>query len=86
MSKESKAADQQRRRAKRKAQLVDGSGCARCGFSDIRALEFHHRDPSTKSFSIGAKLHWSLAKLQAEAEKCDIICANCHAIEHSPGP
>jgi hypothetical protein len=62
------------------------SRCQRCGFSDWRALQFHHRNPNEKSFSLYmvGKDYFSMARIMAEIEKCDIICANCHAIEHAP--
>jgi len=45
-------------------------------------MDFDHRDPTKKSFSIAAghALLMSRAKLIAEIEKCDIVCANCHAL------
>ena len=57
--------------------------CNRCGFSDHRALHFHRRDPEDKSYSIGRmnRGHSFPTKLK-EIAKCDVLCANCHAIEH----
>lgn len=62
-------------------------GCQRCGFSDHRALECHHRDPEEKEFSLAAGVQrgLSVARLQDEMEKCEVLCANCHAIEHYHG-
>lgn len=58
--------------------------CIRCGFSDHRALHFHHKDPTIKSFAIaqGLALGMSFDTLKLEIEKCEALCANCHAIEH----
>ncbi|WP_216820524.1 hypothetical protein [Synechococcus sp. BDU 130192] len=58
--------------------------CSRCGFSDYRALEFHHTDPTAKDFSVAdfVSRGASLAKIQKEIEKCCVLCANCHRIEH----
>jgi len=59
--------------------------CARCGFSNPAALQFHHRDPKTKEFSISQKLKIYKSSLEAimkEIEKCEVLCANCHMIEH----
>jgi hypothetical protein len=53
-------------------------GYARC----VAALEFHHRDPRTKKFGLG-QFDGSLARLLAEAEKCDLLCANCHRLRHA---
>jgi len=58
--------------------------CKRCGFNKHPiALHFHHRDPVTKSFAIASRVgNVGLSTLQAEIAKCDVLCANCHAIEH----
>jgi hypothetical protein len=42
------------------------------------AMEFDHRDPSTKVKQVSAMLRHSLPKLIVEMSKCDIICRNCH--------
>lgn len=60
--------------------------CIRCGgrFHPV-CMDFHHRDPSTKLFEISRSMCTSFAKLTAEMEKCDVLCANCHRIaEHAP--
>lgn len=72
--------------AKRKQRLRDlkaGLACKRCGFNDPRALDFHHRDPADKAFQISTKA-WQVSeeRLMAEVAKCDVLCANCHRIEH----
>ena len=42
-------------------------------------MDFDHRDPSTKSFTISQRRATiSLQALENEIAKCDIICANCH--------
>jgi transposase len=72
-----------RRRRKVKALLVaEAGGCCRmCGYgANVQALQFHHRDPSTKLFALNARgVSLSLDVLRAEASKCDLLCANCHA-------
>jgi hypothetical protein len=55
--------------------------CVDCGESNILTLHFDHRDPVEKSFSIGSerkRLRWEV--IEAEIAKCDVRCANCHAI------
>jgi hypothetical protein len=43
-------------------------------------LEFHHLVPSEKSFSLSYRgVARSLEKAKAEASKCVLLCANCHA-------
>lgn len=72
----------------KKLTLVDelGGKCSKCGYDDNkRVLNFHHVDPSTKSFGISSKLGMKLDTLRVEAAKCILLCANCHAIEHLVG-
>ena len=72
-----------RRRRKVKAILVKeaGGGCCICGYShNMRALHLHHVDPSQKRHEINAKgVAIALDKLRAEAQKCVLLCSNCHA-------
>ncbi len=58
--------------------------CIRCGESHPATLIFHHKDSLGKSFEIGNAivLGVGLKRLLAEIEKCEVICANCHAKEH----
>ena len=58
-----------------------GGKCIRCGYSKcMRALTFHHRDPSTKSFPLDARSCAGRPQeiLNIEAAKCDLLCFNCH--------
>ena len=59
--------------------------CVRCGEDHPATLTFHHKESVEKSFDIGncITLGVGMAKLIAEIEKCDVLCANCHAKEHS---
>lgn len=59
------------------------TACSRCGFNDIRALEFHHLDRKKKSFTIGANgvRAYSEDKVIKEIMKCIVLCSNCHRIE-----
>jgi hypothetical protein len=52
-----------------------------CGYSRCQqALQFHHLDPATKRFHLGHNgVCRSLTKSRAEAKKCVLLCANCHA-------
>jgi transposase len=71
------------RRRRMKATLVAEAGgrCAMCGYAvSMRALHFHHVDPTLKRLSLNAKgVALSLDTLRAEAAKCVLLCANCHA-------
>jgi transposase len=77
----SEAVSQRRRRVKELLVAEAGGCCIACGYSDsIGALQFHHVDPQTKSFGLGqAGLTRSLAAARAEAAKCVLLCARCHA-------
>jgi transposase len=72
-----------RRRRVIKRILVEEAGgrCVICGYSRCqRALQFHHLDPASKEFHLGQAGHCrSLARSRAEARKCALLCANCHA-------
>jgi deoxycytidylate deaminase len=71
------------RRRRVKAILVEEAGgrCITCGYNHcMAALQFHHVAPETKQFSLGRKgVARSLEKARAEARKCVLLCANCHA-------
>lgn len=72
-----------RKRAKIKLVEYKGGKCERCGYNKcIEALEFHHRNPSEKSFTISGK-SFSLKRLKKEADKCILVCSNCHKEIHS---
>jgi transposase len=70
-----------RRRAKRRLVEEAGGKCQICGYDRyMGALQFHHVDPSKKSFLLSMRgCTRSIAKLRAEAAKCQLLCANCHA-------
>lgn len=73
-----------RRRKMVKQTLVEerGGACERCGYDRyIGALQFHHL--GDKSFGISESGRTvSLEKARAEAAKCILLCANCHAETH----
>lgn len=56
--------------------------CERCGFPDHRALQFHHTDPASKDRQVSDMTSWSIEKIETEISKCELLCANCHFIEH----
>lgn len=49
----------------------------------ILVLVFHHRDPATKKFQVGQN-QWGRRRsvILEEIAKCDVLCANCHQIQH----
>jgi transposase-like protein len=77
----SSAVSDRRRRLKRLLLEEAGGACAVCGYDRCpAALHFHHLDPGTKRFGLAvAGVARSLAAARAEASKCVVLCANCHA-------
>jgi transposase-like protein len=71
------------RRRRVKLMLVEeaGGACCLCGYDRYPgALEFHHVDPADKSFAIADRgVARSIERARAEARKCILVCANCHA-------
>lgn len=73
-----------RRALQRRKNLYDQKGgkCQKCGYSKCaRALSFHHRNPYEKKFGLTLNNLWSknINEINQEAEKCDLLCSNCHA-------
>ena len=77
----------------RELKLKHGGRFTLCGYDRcLNALQFHHRDPATKhkfrrknGVLIGltsASRFFSQQKIEDEAKKCDLVCANCHAELH----
>jgi 5-methylcytosine-specific restriction endonuclease McrA len=77
----------QRRREKVRLMAVEykGGRCQTCGYDRcIEALEFHHLDPARKDFEISHKGYTrSWEKVREEADKCILLCANCHREFHA---
>lgn len=69
-------------KTKLKAIEYKGGKCVICGYNkSVRALQFHHVDPSQKDFGISGSTK-SFEKLKPELDKCVLVCANCHAEIH----
>ena len=59
-----------------------GGSCVRCGYNKcLKALEFHHINPSQKDFTISND-HFRLQEAIKESKKCILICSNCHKELH----
>lgn len=54
--------------------------CVDCGESDIRVLQFDHKEPTQKTRSISDMVRRATAwkTILLEIEKCQVRCANCH--------
>jgi transposase/DNA-directed RNA polymerase subunit RPC12/RpoP len=77
----SEAVTARRRRVKSVLVAEAGGRCARCGYAACQAaLHFHHLDPAQKRLVVSAYGQGlGLEVLRAEAAKCVLLCANCHA-------
>lgn len=80
---------QEKRGKERKLYLVNRAGgcCNRCGYSNnLAALCFHHMDPKTKDFELNSRSlsNRKIDSLEKEADKCELLCHNCHMEEHYP--
>ena len=59
-----------------------GGKCVRCGYDKcLKALEFHHIDPTKKDFTISND-HFKLMDAIKESKKCILLCSNCHKEFH----
>lgn len=62
--------------------------CELCGeyFNSTSVFDFHHIIPENKLFNLSNKKWTGIKgpskKTIEEAEKCAILCANCHRLEH----
>jgi hypothetical protein len=75
-----------RRRFEKKKKSVDylGGKCVDCGYDRyIEALEFDHKDPSKKEFTISGNHCVSWERMKLELDKCELRCANCHRERHA---
>ena len=70
-----------RRRVKRILVEEAGGRCVCCGYDTCcAALQFHHLDPDAKAFALSHKgATRGIDRARAEALKCVLLCANCHA-------
>ena len=57
--------------------------CIICGESEKACIDFHHVDPSTKSFSISGNGYVAKQAVLEELKKCVCLCANCHRKVHA---
>lgn len=72
------------KRYKIKKEMVEykGGKCEKCGYDkSLRALQFHHIEPSEKDFNIGGITTMN-ENVKKELDKCILVCANCHSEIH----
>ena len=56
--------------------------CIKCGETRSYVLDFHHKNETEKSFTIGAMKRGNKDIIQKELDKCVVLCANCHRELH----
>jgi len=57
-------------------------GCIDCGYKEhAAALHFDHRDRTLKNKNVSQMMGSKLKKIFEEIRKCDVRCANCHAVK-----
>lgn len=58
--------------------------CASCGYTypTLTPFNFHHINPKEKEGIIAHMLDYRWEKIEEELNKCILLCANCHLIEH----
>ncbi len=75
---------------RRKVELIKykGGKCQKCPIEyngkNAALFQFHHRNPEEKDFQLGNQItnhKWEI--ILKEADKCDLLCANCHSLEDS---
>lgn len=79
------AASADKARAAEKKLALDAykmdKGCADCGYNEHpAALEFDHLPGTGKIRTIASMYYQSWEKIWAEVAKCEVVCANHHAI------
>ena len=58
------------------------SGCVDCGYNaNYLALQFDHKEGSDKHYEVSQIVKRSPRRMLAEIAKCEVRCANCHAIK-----
>lgn len=76
--------DNARRKYKRLLVEYKGGKCEKCGkvYRD-EVFDFHHKNPNEKEFGISTFKVLNIDKLKNEADKCILVCANCHREIHA---
>lgn len=66
---------------------IKGGACNVCGVKyggkNAPIFQFHHTDPTTKLYTVAHMAAMSKEVVEAEVEKCEMLCANCHATKHA---
>ncbi len=75
--------DREKRNSERLMEWKHTQQCLHCENNNPITLDLHHRDPLEDDVWIADVFrNWSWKRLKEEIDKCDVLCANCHRIEH----
>jgi len=58
--------------------ILKSRECADCGETDVVVLEFDHVRDKLEHVSTLTNAGRSLARIDEEIERCDVVCVNCH--------
>lgn len=78
------------RRTERRRWIVaykrDAGGCQRCATVHPACLDFHHEADKEMRISQMVAFGRSVEEIYEEIQKCIVLCANCHRMEHRTVP
>lgn len=81
-AKRKKITSDTRKKNRIRVKLHFGGKCSICGYDKcLDALQFHHQDDNKESHVANTTYSW--AGCLREAQKCKLVCANCHAEIHA---
>ena len=64
-----------------------GGQCVKCGLklcdSHYSVFDFHHLNPENKDPNFSKIKYQKWVKIKEEIDKCELLCSNCHRIEHA---
>lgn len=79
--------NQERRKERKKwfRELIKGLSCAICKEDNFTCLDFHHKNPLIKKENVMRMLKQYRSKKTVieEANKCILVCSNCHRKIHA---
>lgn len=71
---------EQRNQIRTFVQAAKAKPCIDCGIEyPYYVMQFDHKGNKNFGLAEAVNKKWSLATIQSEIEKCDVVCANCHA-------
>lgn len=62
-------------------EYLENHPCVDCGVSDIRVLDFDHKDKKFMGVSQMVRNCYAMGAVKKEIDKCEVRCANCHRIK-----